>query len=157
MSLDLENFEEVKIKGEETYSNLKEIYCPYFKDKIYFNSQGIEHLKFKRQRQARPQQDQYMRLKLIHIAPVILGKTSTLQGVWETKNFEKIRSHSRTDNILKEITYYEFIAVVEKIRVKIIIKQIDSGIKIFWSIIPYWGIDKNTNKRKLYSGFPEED
>lgn len=54
MSLDLENFEEVRIKGEEIYSNLKEIYCPYFKDKIYFNSQGIEHLKFKRQRQARP-------------------------------------------------------------------------------------------------------
>ena len=157
MSLDLENFDEVRIKGEEIYSNLKEIYCPYFKDKIYFNSEGIEHLKFKRQRQARPRQDQYMRLKLIHLAPIILGKTSTLQGIWETKNFEKVRSHNRTDNILKEVIYYEFIAVIENIRVKIIIKQIDVSRKIFWSIIPYWRIDKNTNKRNLHSGFPEVD
>ena len=98
-----------------------------------------------------------MRLKLIHLAPIILGKTSTLQGIWETKNFEKVRSHNRTDNILKEVIYYEFIAVIENIRVKIIIKQIDVSRKIFWSIIPYWRIDKNTNKRNLHSGFPEVD
>ena len=98
-----------------------------------------------------------MRLKLLHLAPIVLRTSATLQGVWETKNFERIRANSRTETILKTVTYYEFVAVVEKVRVKVIVKQIDGGEKFFWSIIPYWRIDKNTNKRKLYSGYPEED
>jgi len=58
---------------------------------------------------------------------------------------------------LKIVTYYEFVAVVEKIRVKVIVKQIEGGNMFFWSIIPYWGVDKNTKKRKLYSGYPKDD
>ena len=157
MTLDLENFEEVKIKGEEFYKTLTDIYCPYFKEKVSFNAQGLEHLKFKQQRKARPQQDQYMRFKLLHLAPVILKNTATLQGIWDKKAFEEIRIHNRTDTILKMVTYYEFVAVLENVRVKIIVKQIENGQRFFWSIIPYWGIDKNTNKRKLYSGYPAED
>lgn len=157
MTLDIENFEEVRIKGEEFYKTLSEIYCPYFKEKVHFNSKGLEHLKFKNPRQARSQQDQYMRLKLIHLAPEVIKLSSTLQGFWDTKNFEKIRVHSRTDTVLKMVNYYEFVAVIDKVRVKVIVKQIESGQKFFWSIIPFWGIDKNTQKRKLYSGYPEEE
>lgn len=157
MSLDLENFEEVRIKGEDFYKTLDVVRCPYFNGNVSFNSQGLEHLKFKQQRKARSQQDQYMRLKLLHLAPVVLQTSTTLQGIWTTKNFERIRVNSRTDNILKVVTYYEFVAVIEKIRVKVIIKQIDDGNRFFWSIIPYWGVDKTTKNRKLYSGYPEED
>lgn len=157
MVLDIENFEEVRIKSENFYKTLTQIYCPYFREKIFFNSQGLEHLKFKQPRKARSQQDQYMRLKLLHLVPVVIKASSTLQGISETKRFEKVRIHSRTDIILKMVTYYEFVAVIEKIRVKIIVKQIDNGNRFFWSIIPYWKIDKNTNKRKLHSGYPEED
>ena len=117
----------------------------------------MEHLKFKQHRKARPQQDQYMRFKLLHLAPTVLKASATLQGVWETKNFERIRIHSRTELVLKNVTYYEFVAVIEKIRVKVIVKEVEKGNKYFWSIIPYWGVDKNTQKRKLHSGYPEED
>ena len=157
MSLDLENFEEVKMKGEDFYKTLGSVHCPYFKEKVSFNAQGINHLKFKEERKARPRQDQYMRLKLIHLAPVVLKSSATLQGIWETKSFEKVRIHSRTDIVLKKVTYYEFVAVVDQVRVKIIVKQIDAEERFFWSIIPYWRIDKNTKKRKLYSGYPKED
>lgn len=157
MSNDLENFEEVRIKGEEFYSTLEEITCPYFKDKVFFNAQGLNHLKFKDQRKARPQQDQYMRLKLLYLVPIVIQTSSTLQGFSETRNFEKIRVNSRTDTVLKTINYYEFVAIIEKCRVKVIVKQIENGRKFFWSIIPYWGVDKNTKKRKLHSGYPEED
>lgn len=157
MSLDLENFEEVRVKAEDFYKTLTEVYCPYFKDKIFFNAQGLEHLKFKQPRKARPQQDQYMRLRLLNLAPTILKASATLQGIWKTKNFERIRVHSRTDTVLKEVTYYEFVAVIDEVRAKIIVKQVGEGQKIFWSIIPYWELDKNTKKRKLHSGYPEED
>jgi len=39
----MENFEEIKVKGEEFYKNIGDIYCPYFKEKISFGMQGLEH------------------------------------------------------------------------------------------------------------------
>ena len=63
--------------------------------------------------------------------------------------------------VLKLTTYYEFIAVMDshgsKVRLKVIVKQIDAGEKFFLSIIPFWGINKNTKERIMYSGNPESD
>ncbi len=39
MSLDLENFEEVKIRGEEFYRTLDNVSCPYFDGNVSFNAQ----------------------------------------------------------------------------------------------------------------------
>ena len=106
---------------------------------------------------ARLEQDQYMRFKLIHLAPEVLQHSHTVQGVLETKRFERIRVNSRTDTVLKLVVYYEFIAVVDRNRVKIIVKQIDGGEKFFWSIIPFWGMNTDTMTRILHEGIPEED
>ena len=157
MALDLENFDEVKLKGEELYKSLTDVHCPYFNDKVFFNAQGLQHLKFKRHGHARPRQAQYMRFKLLRLAPIILRNSKTLQGIWETKSFEKIRVHGRTDTIMREVTYYEFASVMENVRAKVIVKHVENGQRIFWSVIPFWGIDKKTQKRKLHSGYPAED
>ncbi len=150
-------YKEVKEKGEKFYKTISEVYCPYFKEKISFGAHGLEHLKFKRREKARLDKDQYMRFKLLHLAPEILKASHTLQGVFETKKFERIRVHSRTDTVLKLVTYYEFIAVIKRNRVRIIIKQIDSGQKFFWSIVPFWGMNTETMTRILHDGIPEED
>ncbi len=98
-----------------------------------------------------------MRFKLLHLAPIILRESSTLQGIWETKRFEYIKTNNKWQNILKDVTYYEFISVVKRNRVKIIVKQIESGKKYFWSIIPYWGMNEETMTRLLHEGNLEED
>ncbi len=98
-----------------------------------------------------------MRLKLLYLAPEVLRLSRTLQGVLETKKFERIKIHGRTDTILKPVNYYEFIALIKRNRVKIIVKQIDGGEKFFWSIIPFWGMNKETRTRILHAGVPEED
>jgi len=46
---------------------------------------------------------------------------------------------------------------VKRDRVKIIVKQIDSGEKFFWSIIPFWGMNDETKSRIFHEGEPEED
>ena len=58
---------------------------------------------------------------------------------------------------MKEMIFYEFIAVLENVRVKVIVKEILGGEKHFWSIIPFWGIDKASSKRILCSGNPAQD
>ena len=157
MNGEIENFQEVAAKGEELYKTFSVIHCPFFEGDVYFNASGLEHLKFKRPRYARPRHDQYMRFKLLHLVPEVLRLSRTVQGIWETKHFERVRMHSRTDTILKQVTYYEFIAVLKNIRLKIVVKQINSGQRFFWSIIPFWGVNKETKRRKLHSGDLEED
>lgn len=157
MNGDIENFEEVAVKGEELYKTFSRIRCPYFESDVHFNAGGLEHLKFKRPRYARARHDQYMRFKLLHLVPEVLRLSRTVQGIWETKQFERVRIHNRTDTILKPVTYYEFIAVIKRVRVKIVIKQVENGQRFFWSIIPFWGVNKETKRRKLYGGNPEED
>ena len=80
-----------------------------------------------------------------------------MQGVLETKKFERVRVHSRTDTVLKPVNYYEFIAVIKRNRVKVIVKQIENGQKFFWSIIPFWKYDDKKKERKMCYGNPEED
>ncbi len=152
-----EEFSRVREKGEEIYKNIGDIYCPYFKEKIAFNNKGIEHIKYKRRENPRSNQDQYMRYKLIDLAPKILNESHTVQGIEETHKFERVRVNSRTDTILKPVSYFEFIAVIKRNRVRIIVKQIDGGNKFFWSIIPFWGMDTININRILHSGHPEED
>lgn len=152
-----EQFNEIKTKGEALYKSLGEVYCPYFKEKVVFNSYGLEHLKFKNRNKTRSQNDQYMRFKLLVIAPEVIKLTHTLQGVKETQHFEKIRVHSRTDLVLKPVTYYEFVAIVKRVRVKVILKQIDNQERLFWSIIPFWRMNHKTMNKILHEGNPEND
>ena len=154
---DQEDFEAVKTEAEELYAALEPVYCPYFGEKITFNAKGIKHLKFKSDEVARPQSDQYSRLKLVHIAPDILKLSHTVQGIWRTKRFEIQKTHSRWEKVLKEVLYWEFIAVLENVRLKVIVKQVAGGEKHFWSVIPFWGINKETSSRILHSGNPDSD
>lgn len=152
-----EEFEKVKIEAEKIYETFGLVYCPYFAEKISFNAKGLRHLKFKSDQQARPQKDQYPRLKLLHFAPKILSKSHTLQGIWRTKQFEPNKTNSQWKYIMREVIFYEFIAVLENVRIKVIIKEVQGGDRYFWSIIPFWTIDKAGSRRLLFGGNPDVD
>ncbi|MBI5004070.1 hypothetical protein HZC00_03175 [Candidatus Kaiserbacteria bacterium] len=154
---EIENFDEVATRAEALYRSIEPVRCPYLDEVVHFNAHGLEHLKFKRRGKARSRHDQYMRFKLLHLVPEVLRLSRTLQGVWETKHFERVRVHSRTETTLQQVTFFEFIAIMEKKRVKVIVKQIENGERFFWSIIPFWGVDKERGQRKLYAGNPAED
>lgn len=153
----MEDFEAIRQKAEILYKTYNYTYCPFFKERIAFNALGLEHIKFKRRDKARVEQDQYMRFKLLHLVPDILSTSHTLQGKLEMKKFEQVRMHNRTESVLKFVTYYEFIALIKRDRLKIIVKQIENGQKFFWSIIPFWGMNTNTKSRLFHEGIPEED
>ena len=114
-------------------------------------------MKFKSKNHARLRDDQYIRLKLLHLAPKIIKLSNTIQGFSERKAFELNRSNHRNEKILVNVIYYEFVAILEEIRVRVIVKKVGTAPKYFWSIIPHWKIDKVTGKRKMNYGNPEDD
>ena len=146
------DFEEVREKAEQLYGEVGVVPCPYFgNEKVAFNARGIRHLKFKADEKARPRGDQYARLKLLHLAPQVLKLSRTVHGIWETRQFELEKTHSRWERILREVSFYEFIAVLNGVRVKVIVKQVGGGERYFWSIIPYWKLEDGTHRRILHN------
>ena len=149
---DEQDFERVRNDAEAFYAAVIKVRCPYFGEEIAFNAKGLRHLKFKSDHN-----DQYSRLKLIRYAPEVLRLSRTLQGMWSKKCFETQKTNSRWEHVLKDVTFYEFIAVLDNIRIKIIVKEVTGGEKHFWSVIPHWGIDTTNSRRILHSGDPEHD
>ena len=156
-----EKFNEIKNDSEDFYNKIGNVHCPYFKEKINFNSKGWDHLIFKNWNRTRLISDQFSRLRHIKLASKVVEDSKTLQGTWTTNKFERVKKKDGSwQQILKMTTYYEFIAVMEshgsKIRVKVIIKQVDGGEKFFLRIIPFWGVNKK-GERVIHSGDPEND
>ncbi len=157
MKIDQEEFEKVRKEGETFYATIDKVNCPYFGEIVLFNSQGIDHLLFKKLDKMRNKEDQYMRFKLLHLAPEVVKRSHLLQGILKTKKFERIRVHNRTDTKYVNVVFYEFVAIIKRNRVKVIIKQVENGEKFFWSIIPFWGMNETTKERIFHEGVPEED
>lgn len=151
------NFDKTKEEGENFYKTLGRVYCPYFKEEVSFNAKGLEHLKFKQKNFARSLPDQYIRFKILKFAPEVLKLTKTVQGVSEQKVFELIRSNQRNEHKMANAMYYEFVAILDRTRVRVVVKQVGNAPKYFWSIIPFWKINKENGKRKLHYGSPEHD
>lgn len=146
----------VRSTAETFYRSIGSVHCPYFNEKINFNTEGIEHLKFKTWNRARERNDQFMRLKLIKLAPEVIRRSRTLQGIWQTKLPVRRKRHGVWEKVFTDVTYYEFIAVLEQKRVKVIVKQFLGGEKFFWTMIPYWRMNQ-FNKRVLHDGNLEMD
>jgi len=147
-----ETFLRKKLEIENQYKLTEPTNCPYLKNRVNFNASGLEHLKFKDTKERpRNKYEQYIRFKLFYLVPEILRKSHTLQGYWETKEWERQKRHGVWEKILIDIKYYEFIAVIGKARIKVIIKKIEKeGSYIFWSVIPFWKMNKETSKRILH-------
>lgn len=155
-----EQFSKIKEDAEKFYNTIDKIKCPYFDGFVFFNAKGLDHLKLKSWNKARSQQDQYGRFRHIKLAVEVVGLSKTLQGFSSSKKLERIKTNKKWQMTLKTVTFYEFIAVLEShgslVRVKIVVKEIEGGEKFFWSLIPFWGVDKG-NGRVLSMGNPEQD
>jgi len=150
-----EQFDKAKDHFEHFYNTIRSVHCPYFGEHIKFNRKGREHIIFKRWNHARPQTDQYIRLKLIHLAPAVLKKSHTVQGYKITKHFEHVKVNSRWEQHLKDVEYHEFICVIQQARIRVVVKKVETGDRYFWSIIPYW--KQSPYGKQMFEGDPEQD
>lgn len=144
-----EDLEKLKEKTKEYYESIGRQYCPYFTVQVLFNSLGWVHLNFKNTMRSRNSKDQIVRLKLFKYVPEIIRRSGTLQGIRIIDEWERVKSHGEWVNKLQKVHYYEFIAVLNNRRVKVIIKETEGGEKIFWSVIPAWSFNKNTMQHVL--------
>ncbi len=121
--------------NKEFYKSIGKVYCPYFKDYIHFTRVGFEHIKYKTKYKARNERDQYVRFKLLPVSVKVISLSHTLQGITSQKRFEERLIHNRKEIALLLVVYYEFIAIIDEKKIKVVIKEIDNRNKVFLSII----------------------
>jgi len=144
----------IKNKKIQEYKNIGNVYCPYFKENITFNSKGINHIFFKKYKKARSLNDQYTRLKFINFAPIIINKSHTLQEFRYEDKIERVKKNQIWTKEKVSIKYFGFIAIIKNIKLKIIIKKVNNGRLFFWSLIPFWKTKSKEGKIKkvFYDG-----
>lgn len=150
-----EEFDAVKTKAEKDYKSVTEVQCPYLNDIVAFNAKGLDHIKLKRWNHSRNEKDQFVRFKLLHLAPEILKKSHTLQGIDRGNRMERIKMNSRWESKMIMVSYHEFISVVSGCRVRIVVKKVGDSPYYFWSIVPYW--KQGEYRKKMFEGNPQED
>ena len=89
------------------------------------------------------------------LAQKIVVLSHTLQGFQERNELVPVKRNKWTHE-MKVVNYFEFVAVVGGVRVRVIVKQVENGEPHFWSIIPFWKMDMH-GKRLIHNGNPCED
>ena len=136
----MQNYNKLKNQAYKKYKGIEEVYCPYLKTQVRFNSKGFWHTGRNKKR-LRPVQ--LLRFKLLLFAVKLLKITATLQEI------ETIRKKRRV--------YYGFIAIISGWKIKVIVKKTGKGKPIFWSIIPNWTTNKKRDRLLLHKGDMESD
>jgi len=131
------NYEEIKDRANLFYKNINKIFCPFFNEKIVFNSEGFNHLIYKN-KSKRLDSEQIMRFKLLERAIKLIGLTNTKQDFSENIIVVKKKKHKKIINSSENVYYYGFIGIINNFRIKVIIRKIGNGNRHFWSVIPAW-------------------
>lgn len=151
-------FNEIKERAEEEYKKVDSVLNPFLKRKINFNVKGLDHIKFKEWNKTRPIADQFLRLKFLTLAPKILAAASTIQEFSETRSLERTKNNNKWNFLAKSVRYYGFVAIWNyRIKIKIIVKEIEGGQPFFWSIIPFWKTKQDPIMEEIKKVFHEGD
>lgn len=158
VTIDVKVFQSIKDDAEAKYAGIGKVRCPYLQEEVCFNAKGLEHLKFKKKNHARSRADQFTRFKLLCHASEVIKLSRTLQGIKRTKLFEQQRTNQRNETVLLDVTFYEFIAVVEdRVRIRVVVKRVGGAPPYFWSIIPFWKGFAENGERVMHYGNPAHD
>lgn len=157
---DLSYYNQLRIERGVYYRTLNRVFSPAFNQDVYFNSKGFNHLIYKRGNKEREKSSQILRLKLLPLGVKLLKLSTTHQEFEETIKEFKIRKRKNKTRKLKPVKYWGIIAIIEKRKIKIVVRQIgDLGHLHFWSIIPSWKTSKYRDIKffRTIEGDLEED
>lgn len=141
-SFNINEFKKLKKYTEEEYKKIRNVNNPALKAQIFFNSNGLHHLKYDNNRSERNKVVQKNKLMFFNDAVNIIKKSSTIQeyrrSIYTSDETKKIK-------IIKFFAFWAIISFNKKTRIKVIIRRVggENGKFHFWSVMPFWQLSKN--------------
>lgn len=154
MEFDSAYFNQRKEKAKAIYNTQQNIYNPYLKTNVTFNSDGFHHLQFSARRE-RNKKEQLLKFSLLPLAIVIIKNSGTLQEY--RKGLTPVGKRAQDGFRSMRITeYWGFVAIVGKnqIKIRVVLRKIGNGNITFWSVMPF---SKLKNGQKLYTDGIEDE
>lgn len=139
-SFDQEKYDKAREAAHSYFQKNTKIQSPVL-GTVHLNSDGFLHLVYgdKRHKQKRDWKNQLKRFHLVTHTRRIIEGMSFYQEYMEQFQTVMVKKHKHKEPANKLVKYWAFVAVIDdKIRVKLILRQIGNGNIHFWSIIPYW-------------------
>ena len=131
-----EDFKKLKELINRECKMIGSIYSPALKSEITFNSNGITHLYYKRNRSGRDKRVQFNKLRFFKISVDVLKIATTIQ------EYRRIASPAKDGSIstMEWFAFWSIISFKKKIRIKVIVRRVggNTGKYHFWSLMPYW-------------------
>jgi len=157
---DLQGYNRIKFEAQQFYSSIGHVRSPALNQDIFFSSEGFNHIIFKNSRSERERPSQIMRLRLLPLACKLIGLSTTYQEFEEILQSFVIKRHKRKLLVTQSVKYWGIIAIIEGRKIKVIIRKIGGGGKLyFWSIIPAWVTNRYRDSKFISTmkGQPAED
>jgi len=157
---DLSNYEKLREDAQKFYGEIGSVFSPIFKEKVYFNAEGFNHIIYKSPRTERERPSQILRFKLLPLAVKLIEESTTFQEFEETIKEFDTESYKQKTKKSKPVKYWGIIAIVDGRKIKVITRKIgDNGCMHFWSIVPAWVTNKyrDTKFFTMMKGNPDED
>jgi len=135
---DAPDYNRTREKAFNYYKGIGVVFSPALKGKVHFDSQGFNHLIYKRKNKERNKREQVFKFKLINKARQIIEIATTFQEYDE--GLLEMQRKKYKKRVLETIVvkYWGLVAVIDDYRIKVIIRQMGNGEKHFWSVIPAW-------------------
>ena len=117
----------LKEQAWDFFQATKNINCPAFpNEKVYFNAKGLQHLFYKGSRSKR---DLKRIAKNIELLPRAVKMLKLMPLPQEEDSYSVHQ---------KKYKFWAFEGVVENRRIKVVVRQLGTGRKHFYSVIPAW-------------------
>ncbi len=150
------DYYQIRKDAHEYFMNLKPIYCPALETEIHFCSSGFNHIIYKKGNLERDRSEQIERFQMLPLAMNIIAKTTMIQEQEEISKLMTIKRYKKKFIRTRNVIYYGLIAIIEKRKIKVILRKIGNGNVKFWSIIPYYSTSPRRDGMYM-KGNPEHD
>ncbi|MFA6405036.1 MAG: hypothetical protein WCW03_03490 [Candidatus Paceibacterota bacterium] len=136
----VKDYLEIRMNTAELYASFKKVYSPALAGDIHFTSEGFNHLIYERARKERDKRTQILRFDMLEKAKFILETSTTYQEYEEDMEYQRVNRHGKFIGMNVAVRYWGFVAIVNKFRVKVVVRQVGNGKMEFQSVIPAWFI-----------------
>jgi hypothetical protein len=136
----LANYETLKKNAEAYYKKQGRIRCPALNNEfVHFTSEGFNHLQFSGGKE-RSKDMQMTKFGLLTKAVKVIGLATTYQEYDECLDMIRIKMRKKREEVAMRVQYWCLIAIIQEKKIKVIVRQVGTGQKHFYSVIPYWNI-----------------
>jgi len=134
----LQNYPEIRKDSKELYNTFLKVFSPALGQHIHFTSNGFNHLIYKSAKKERDKKTQILRFDLIKKAKIILERSTTFQEFEEEMEYTRVNRHGKYQSVNLVVKYWGFVAIIDKFRVKVVVRQVGNSKAEFYSVIPAW-------------------